>query len=138
MVSNLKFLLFLWPCLQHMKVPRLGRQMRAAATAMLNKSYICDLYRSLKQCWILNPLSKARDQTYIVHLHGHCIRFLTHSVTTGTPTLKFLNINIQDIFFTYQGCSNNLSLSLSLSFSHTHVHTQIVAELQKLLEVNLY
>ena len=27
---------------------------------------ICDLGHSLQQCWILNPLSKARDETHIL------------------------------------------------------------------------
>ena len=33
------------------------------ATAMLDLSCICDLHRSLRQHWILNPLSEARDRT---------------------------------------------------------------------------
>ena len=38
----------------------------AAATASEDPSCICDLYHSLWKCQILNPLSKARDQTHIL------------------------------------------------------------------------
>ena len=31
------------------------------ATAMRDPSRICDLHHSSEQCWILNPLSEARD-----------------------------------------------------------------------------
>ena len=36
-----------------------------SATAMLGPSWICGLHHSSWQCWILNPLSEARDQTQI-------------------------------------------------------------------------
>ena len=50
-----------------MKVPRLGvdseLQLPAytTATVMQDLSRICDLCRSLGQCQVLNPLTKARD-----------------------------------------------------------------------------
>ena len=44
----------------------LQRQAYAAGTATSNSSLICNLSLSLWQCWILNPLSKARDQTRIL------------------------------------------------------------------------
>ena len=34
------------------------------ATAKPVPSHICNLYHSLQQCQIFNPLSKARDQTH--------------------------------------------------------------------------
>ena len=34
------------------------------ATATQNPSRICNLHHSSWQCWILNPLSEARDQTH--------------------------------------------------------------------------
>ena len=52
-----------------MEVPRLGvkleRQLPAYATAsaMPDSSCIYDLHHSSRQCWILSPLSQARDQT---------------------------------------------------------------------------
>ena len=45
-------------------------QIRAAAAGLRHShtgpSHICDLYGSLRQRWILNPLSGARDQTHIL------------------------------------------------------------------------
>ena len=53
-----------------MEVPRLGvkpeLQLLAYTTARatLDLRGICDLYCSLQQCWILNSLSEASDQTH--------------------------------------------------------------------------
>ena len=53
----------------HMEVPRLGVELElqppalTRATATQDPSRICDLHHSSRQCRILNPLSKARDQT---------------------------------------------------------------------------
>ena len=33
------------------------------ATAMPHLTHVCNLYHSSQQCWILNPLSEARDCT---------------------------------------------------------------------------
>ena len=44
------------------------------ATATRDLSCICDLHCSLCQCWILNPLSEARDRTRILM---DTVRFLT-------------------------------------------------------------
>ena len=41
-------------------------QTYAIATATQDPSHICNLHRSLRQSQILNPLSKARDQTRIL------------------------------------------------------------------------
>ena len=63
------FFLFLGPHPWHMEVPRLWVRMErqlpayATATAMQDLSHICDLHHSSHQRQILNPLSKARDQT---------------------------------------------------------------------------
>ena len=35
------------------------------ATAMQNLSHIGDLHHSSRQCWILNALTEARDQTEV-------------------------------------------------------------------------
>ena len=61
------FFSFVWPHLRHMEVPGLGveseLQIRAScATATATP----DLCRSLWQCQILNPQSKARDRTCIL------------------------------------------------------------------------
>ena len=60
---------FLGPHPQHMKVPRLGVKLElqlpayTTAMAMPDPSNVCDLHHSSQQCQILNPLSKAMDQT---------------------------------------------------------------------------
>ena len=52
-----------------MEVPRLGAQSElqllayATATAMADPSRLCKLYHSSQQCWIINPMSEARDRT---------------------------------------------------------------------------
>ena len=54
----------------HMEVPRLLAELKlqllayASAMAMPELSHICNLCHSLLQCWILNSLSEARDQTH--------------------------------------------------------------------------
>ena len=60
---------FLGLHLWHMEVPILGVKLElqllayATATAMQELSCICNLHHSSRQPQILNPLSKARDQT---------------------------------------------------------------------------
>ena len=55
-----------------MKVPRLGIELElhlpayAKATAMPDLTCICDLYHSLRQPQIRNPLSEARDWSLIL------------------------------------------------------------------------
>ena len=89
---SIEFFFFFWSFvffgshLQHMDVPRLGveweLQLLAYATATRDPSCICDLHHSSQQCWILNPLSEARDPTcnlmVLSQIHFHC-------ATTGTP-----------------------------------------------------
>ena len=38
----------------------------ATTTATPDLSRICNLHHSLRQCWILNPLSEARDGTRVL------------------------------------------------------------------------
>ena len=55
-----------------MEVPRLEAESElqllayARATATRDLSHVCDLHHSSQHHWILNPLSKARDQTLIL------------------------------------------------------------------------
>ena len=57
---------------QPMEVPRfrveseLQLQAYTIATATWDPNSICDLHHSSKQCQILNPWSKVRDQTHIL------------------------------------------------------------------------
>ena len=55
----------------------------ACATATLDPSYICNLHHSLQQHWILNPLRKARDWTFVL-VDTSQIHY--HWATMGTPT----------------------------------------------------
>ena len=41
-------------------------QAYTTAVATLDLSHICDLHGYLRQLWILNSFSKARDQTHIL------------------------------------------------------------------------
>ena len=75
-----------------MEIPRLGikleLQLPVYTTAMPDPSCLCDLYHSSWQCWIFNPLSKARDVTCIlmdtswIHYHwaimGTLVLVLSH------------------------------------------------------------
>ena len=53
-----------------MEVPRLGVKIKlqlltyTTAIATQNVSHVCDLHHSSQQPQILNPLSKAKDQTH--------------------------------------------------------------------------
>ena len=86
--------LHLW----HMEVPRLGieseLQLPAYATgiAMRGLGHICDLHCSSRQCWIINPLSKARDQTRVL-MDTSWISYCW--ATTGTPQLRFLSLFLE-------------------------------------------
>ena len=81
-----------------MEIPRLEVELElqlptyatATATVPQDPSHICDLYHSSWQCWILNPLSEARDWT--------CILMDTSQVhyrwaTVGTPREETINIH---------------------------------------------
>ena len=65
----------------------------ANATATPDLSSICDLHHNLRQRWIFNPLSKARDRTCVLVNTSH-ICFLW--ATMGIPkqfisALKYSN-----------------------------------------------
>ena len=68
-----------------MDVPRLGVESEpqqlayARATALQDPSHICDLHHSLRQSQILNPLSEARDQTYILMDTSQVLNPLSHN-----------------------------------------------------------
>ena len=82
------FLPFLGLLLRHMEVPRLGIESElpayARATATRDPSHICDLHHSSRQCRIVNPLSKAREQTCVLMDPS---RACDHWATTGAPKL---------------------------------------------------
>ena len=61
------FFFFSGPHLWHVGVPRLGGRMKrqlpgySTTTATWDPSHLCNLRCSSQQCWILNPLSEARN-----------------------------------------------------------------------------
>ena len=75
-----------------MEVPRLGVETElqllayATATATQDLSLICDLHHSSWQLGILNPLSKARDQT--------CILMVTRWICFWCATMGTLKTEI--------------------------------------------
>ena len=66
------FFVFLGSCPWHMEIPRLGGKSEqqlldyTIATATQDLSHICHLYHSSWKHQILNPLSVARDQTWVL------------------------------------------------------------------------
>ena len=56
------------------------------ATTMPDPSRVCDLHHTSRQCWILNPLSEARDRTHNL-MDPSQIRFCC--AMTGTPYVWF-------------------------------------------------
>ena len=65
----------------------------ATATAALDLCHICDLYHSLQQHCILNPLSKARDGTRILMDTSQVLNLLSHNRhSLPLPLLRILVI----------------------------------------------
>ena len=75
-----------------MKIPRLGVESElwllayTTATATRDPSLLCNLHHSSQQCWILNPLSKARDRTCNVMVPSWICFCCT---MTGTPPFTY-------------------------------------------------
>ena len=53
-------------------------------TTIQDLSHVCDLHHSSQQCRILNPLSKARDQVFVLM---DTSQICYHWARTGTPTM---------------------------------------------------
>ena len=83
------FFCFLWLHLWHTEVPRLGVESElqlpayTTATATQELSCICDLQHRSQQCWIADPLSKAKDWTSVLM---DTTWFCSCCATTGTPS----------------------------------------------------
>ena len=83
-----------------MEIPRLGVKSElqlpayTIATTTADPSCVCNLHHSSQQCWMLNPLSKARDSAHVLMDTSwvHCLW-----ATTGT--LAFLYYDI--LFWNY-------------------------------------
>ena len=96
------------PHLQHMKIPRLGaeseQQLLASATVTATPDLSC-VHDSLWQCWILNPLSGARD--WICNLMDTMIVGLIS--TEPQKELKF-------VFYFFEYCKHSCSSVCFLLF----------------------
>ena len=98
LLLNLKYILLFFLQLhpQHMDVPRLGPESELqlpaynTATAMPDLSSICDLHHSSQQHQILNPLSKARDQTHILMDTSQVCNHLSHNGNSNTTLMSHL------------------------------------------------
>ena len=90
------FLPFLGPLQQHMQVPRLGVELElqspayARATATRDPSHVCSLHHSSRQCWILNPLSKVRDQTRNLMVPSWIRQPLGHDGNSSRGIIKLI------------------------------------------------
>ena len=88
---------FLGPILWHVEDPRLRVKSKlqlpayTTATATRDLSGVCNLCHSSWQCWILNPLSKARDQTHNLMVPS---RICFHCAMTGTPQIVVLSQSV--------------------------------------------
>ena len=77
-----------------MEVPGLGVESEVqlpactTATATLDVSHICDLYHSLQQCSIFNPLSEARDQIRILMDTSQALNPLNHNENTVITVMQ--------------------------------------------------
>jgi len=80
------FFSFLDPHLWQMDLSRPGVELELQLLGDLSR--ICDLYHSLWQPWILNPLSEARDQTCILMDTNQALILLSHG---GNACSRILN-----------------------------------------------
>ena len=71
----------------HMEVPGLGVELELVATAAKDPGCIYDPCHSLQKQWILNPLSKVRDQTCILMDTMFLLNLLSPN---GTLVFSFL------------------------------------------------
>ena len=103
---------------------------------MPDSSCVCDLYHSSWQCWILSPLSEARNRTHIL-INTSWIRFLcttaTHPVffngytpaECGSSPGQGLNLNCScDL---HHNCSNAGSLTHCAGPGNTSTTIQAAA-----------
>ena len=71
-------------------------QIRAAAVSPHHKqdpSQVCDLHHPSQQCWMPNPLSKARDQTHISMDTSRACQPLSHEGNSSKSSIFKLESN---------------------------------------------
>ena len=99
---------FLGPYKRHMEIPRLGVELEVqlsaytTATATQHPSCVYDLHHSTQQCWILNPLSEARDRICNLMVPRWICFCCT---TTGIPILTTC---MPHFFLSFQACTHGI------------------------------
>ena len=99
-----------------MEVPRLEIKAElqlpvyATATAMWDPSHVYDLNHSSWQCWILNPMSRARDLTWIL------VGFVTAEPWQELPRISTLLIFQILAHFIYWNNRSHATEILCISF----------------------
>ena len=64
------------------------------ATATQELSQVCDLHHSSQQCWILNPLSEARDRTRALMDASQVLQPLSHDGNSMSLILKIWVVTV--------------------------------------------
>ena len=101
-----------------MKVPRLGVELElqwqadATAAAIPDLSRICDLHHSSWQYQLLNPLSKARDQTCILMDTSWVLNPLSHH---RNATILFLRCEVNHFYLAFICFKDNPGLKVQIS-----------------------
>ena len=101
-----------------MEVPRLQVKselwLLAYTIARQDPSHTFNLHQDSQQCWIINPLGKARDRTHIIM---DTSRVCYCWATMGTPFLLLDNKSIDDS----QCCANFCYTIKQLSYIHMYI-----------------
>ena len=127
------FLVFLRLYSRHMEGPRLGGKSElqlpgyTTATATQDPSPVCDLHHSSRQCRIFNPMSKARDQTWILMDTGWILNPLRHNGNSMFFLIVFFNwCTILEIgtVITYAHIHTHITHT-QRTHTHTHTHTPL-------------
>ena len=133
------FVCFLGPHLWHMEIPRLRveleLQLPAYTTDTAMRDPSCDLHHSSWQHQILNPLSKARDQTCIF-MNTSQVRYCW--ATTGTPKIilhclpPFLLLYSHEITKSILVTTCSKSISLQSKKVNKEVSPQVIKAISSL------
>ena len=125
------FFCFLGPHLWHVEVPRQGVQSElqlmayATVTATWDPSLVCSLHHSSRHRQILNPPSKARDQTYILR---DTSQICFHCTTIGTPCERSFYCILYSYFCYWSVIILNIKIILLVGHVcciHVHTHTDM-------------
>ena len=75
---------------------KLELQLQAYTTAIAtpDPSHICDLQHSLQQCWILSPLSEARDLTIIITTLCWVLKLLSHNAHSSNAFFEVSSLGL--------------------------------------------